>query len=593
MVKLIKNKVLKLLSVIALVACISCNSVSAITPREDFGSPQLRGLYSNPNNIKLEGEVSLNKGNQVISVSLRDSDVKQVLRMFADKAGLNIIFHKSVDGKVTLDLVNTTLNDAFKMIMQMSELAYVINNDTLMVMSKDAAKALSVNKENMSIIPVKYLKASDLATFLNRNIFSGNTPGISPYDVVVTNPTKNELLIFGSDNDYKLAKKIVDKFDVKPQVTTYKVNHTTPKEMADLVCATLFPNVNKTTTSTDSSSAASGGSSSEVSVSSTSTISGGDPTKSIVLGGGIVACRSSNIVMTDGLESLGTSNLSVVYQPSLGTISVYGGSAEQIMMINDFISSNDRKQPQAYIDVSFVELSEDGSKDFQNNWVIRSSDLSGSFSGSGGLSIGPLYYKGSGLPVSTSSISQTMSYLIENKKGKLLANPKVMVTNGKPSSINLAEDYVEKVEGQVLQSASGVSSATQKTYTIGKDMGIKLDMVPFISPDGYVSLNMQPHYATKKSDILDKQYDNALVGTLLNRRDLSLSNIRIKDGETLVIGGLIKEEEQQNVTKIPILGDIPVAGVFFRNTKKTNVKSELVILITPRIIKDTEDVVRL
>ena len=575
MKKLIKNKIFKLFSIIALVTVISGNAVNAIAPRENFGSPQLRGLYASPNNIKLEGEVSLNKGNQIISVSLRDSDVKQVLRMFADKAGLNIIFHKSVEGKITLDLVNTTLNDAFRMIMQMSELSFIINNDTLMVMSKDAAKELGVSKENMSIIPVKYIKASDIATFLNKNIFTGNTPGLSSNEIVVTNPVRNELLIFGSDNDYKLAKKIVDKFDVKPQVTTYKVNHTTPKEMAFLLCQALFPDVKMGDAVAESAA--------------------GDDDKisSITLGGGVVACRSENTSDSNQFKSLGANNLTVVYQPSLGAISLYGGSSEQVMMVNDFIATNDRKQPQAYIDVSFVELSEEGSKNFQNNWVIQSNDLAAGFSGATGLSIGPLYYRGSGAPVNAGSISQTVSYLIESKKGKLLANPKVMVTNGKASSIKLAEDYVEKVEGQVLQSASGVSSATQKTYTIGKDMGIQLDMVPFISPDGYVSLNLKPHYATKKSDIIDKQYNDALVGTLLNRRDLNLSNIRIKDGETLVIGGLIKEEEQQNVTKIPILGDIPVAGVFFRNTKKTNIKSELVILITPRIIKDTEDVVRL
>ena len=65
--------------------------------------------------VKLVGDVNLKKGNQLISVSLRDSDVKQVLRMFADKAGLNIVFHNSVEGTVTLDLVNVTLNNAFKM----------------------------------------------------------------------------------------------------------------------------------------------------------------------------------------------------------------------------------------------------------------------------------------------------------------------------------------------------------------------------------------------------------------------------------------------------------------------------------------------
>jgi type IV pilus assembly protein PilQ len=75
----------------------------------------------------------------------------------------------------------------------------------------------------------------------------------------------------------------------------------------------------------------------------------------------------------------------------------------------------------------------------------------------------------------------------------------------------------------------------------------------------------------------------------LKRRSLDLSNIRIKDGETLVLGGMVQEEEQKIVQKIPFLGDLPVVGGIFKNTNTKNVKSELVIMVTPRIIKDTED----
>ena len=76
--------------------------------------PALRTEYKN--SVPLDGAVELTNGNRKINVSLRESDLKQTLRMIADKAGLNIIFHSSVAGTVTLDLVNVTLNDAFKMI---------------------------------------------------------------------------------------------------------------------------------------------------------------------------------------------------------------------------------------------------------------------------------------------------------------------------------------------------------------------------------------------------------------------------------------------------------------------------------------------
>src|SRR5574344_617858 len=84
--------------------------------------------------LKLEGDILITKSKSKINLSLRDSDVQQVLRMFADKAGLNIVFHNSVKGKVTLDLVNVSLNDAFKLVMQVNNLTYYVDHNTMVVM---------------------------------------------------------------------------------------------------------------------------------------------------------------------------------------------------------------------------------------------------------------------------------------------------------------------------------------------------------------------------------------------------------------------------------------------------------------------------
>ena len=141
--------------------------------------PVLRTDYKSTDMIDLSGDVNLRNGNQTISISLRDSDLKPALRMIADKAGLNIIFHSSVEGQVTLDLVNVTLNDAFKMIMQACDLSYVIQDGTLIVLSKDASLESDISKQNMMTIPVKYADATKVADFLNSNVFSTNRPGLS------------------------------------------------------------------------------------------------------------------------------------------------------------------------------------------------------------------------------------------------------------------------------------------------------------------------------------------------------------------------------------------------------------------------------
>ena len=122
---------------------------------------------------------------------------------------------------------------------------------------------------------------------------------------------------------------------------------------------------------------------------------------------------------------------------------------------------------------------------------------------------------------------------------------------------------------------------------------MQFELVPFISPEGYISLNFNADYSTMKEQInaaLTGSGDKELVATLLNERKVELKNIRIKDNETLLIGGLVQENDVKSTVKVPLLGDIPLVGVLFRSTSTTKEKSELVILLTPRIIKDTEDI---
>ena len=198
---------------------------------------------------------------------------------------------------------------------------------------------------------------------------------------------------------------------------------------------------------------------------------------------------------------------------------------------------------------------------------------------------------------STTYISWTMNYLIENRKARVLANPKIIITNGQESVIDLTQDYVEKVTSEYLTSSMagvGTTGTVQKSYTIGEDLGVKVTLVPFISPEGYVTLNVKPEYSTVAGEVralgaVSNQTD--LVATLLSRRDLDLKNVRIKDGETLVIGGMIQEQEQKTVHKIPFLGDLPFVGAIFRSTSAVKAKSELVIMITPKILNDGEGVV--
>lgn len=552
--------------------------------------------------MRLDSTTPITKSKAVINLSLRDSDIRQVLRMLADKAGLNIIFDESVKGKLTMDLNNININDAFLAIFKSSQLTYNLEGNTLTVVTLEGAKNLGYNRKNMTVLPIRYVNANSVADFLNENLFKSNIFGLSHRPIVTSNPSTNQIVVFGSNEDITAIKRVLPVLDVKPQMTSFTVNHTTPKEMAQLICDTFF------------------------SLKSTSEEVQDDDSSSeddkITLGGGKLACRDNygeegkSSASSDGtgsvtatspgessLKAFSVAPLTVTYFTSLGKISVYGGSVEQVEAIREFIKQNDKKQLMAYIELSVIELNEAGSKEFNNAWNLWTPFISLGFNAAGfnigssenpfflwgkrytteqriGTSDGtvmndPTYYiKGS----SSHALLYTLNYIIENSNGRTLTNPKIMVTNGQKSTIDMTSDYVKSVTSQVLETSNGITSGTQKTYNIGDDEGLLIEVLPFISPDGYVSLNITPEFSTIKTQ--------APEYTLLQRRDLELKNIRIKDGETLVLAGLIKEGESQKASKMPFLSDLPFIGAFFRQSSNTKTREELVIVVTPHIIKD-------
>ena len=622
----------------ALLTAFMAPSVLAVTENEILGAPIASPTVASMN---LSGFVNLIESNEKITLSLRDSDVKQVLRMFADKAGMNIIFHDSVSGKVTLDLVDTSLNEAFGLVLQIAGLNYYKQANAMVIMSNSSPANAVYSKQEMLIFPIKYVSAQKIADFLNKNVFGMKKVGISSVEAATVNSATNELIVFGMQSDVPIIQKVVEQFDKEPFTKTFAVNHTTPAEMANMICNLLLPSrgISSGGGSTAGVSTPGGSATGFAADMGSGGASGGGSSSTLKLGEGVVACSISTSANSTVVAPFDVQNLSVAYFPQRGTITLMGGSEAQAQMIESFIKANDIKQPQALLELSIIELNEEGSKEFHNNWQVATRSVSFGFDGSSTRISRPSgsnpmvqrteyvwdndndvpwkpYWKreeGSDpIFVIPQQITQTfmdhlgtnthiswdMNYIIENRKGRVLANPKILITNGQESVIDLTQDYVEKVTSEYLTSTTaGVGVATgaaQKNYTIGSDLGIKVTLTPFISPEGYVTMNITPEYSTIASEVRTQSEvtgQTDLAATLLSRRDLDLKNVRIKDGETLVIGGLIQENDVKTVSKVPFLGDLPLIGSLFRSSSSTKTKSELVIMITPKIINDGEGAV--
>lgn len=556
----------------------------------DANSPE---AVSVPTTTRLTGNIQLVGSNNKVTISLRDADIKQVLRMFADKAKMNIIFHESVSGNVTLDLKDVSINEALEFVLDSSNMTYIKQDNNLIVASKEAAKTLSYSRQNFTTIPVKYASAQSIANFLNKSMFTGKYQGVSSVPVVTVNAAKNELMVFGTKEDEKLIYKLLDRLDTKPMMNVFPVNHISPSEMAATICDTLLSDKSE------------GGANSGVNVSQASRSNGG--ADEVQLGGGYTVCvvGENNGTIDRGdtsgdLVPYSSNPMIVAYFPTMGTVALYGGSREQVKMIESFIKLHDKKAPMAYIELSIIELSETGAKEFETTWRAWTPfgvfQFDGEKIGSDSWVNSETYLKGSkwyelddqGEIVKVHSrhkgwgpLVMTLNYLLQNGKARTLASPKVMVTNGKKTTIDLTSDYLQSVSEQVQDIGVGTRA---RTYNIGSDQGIKIDITPFISPDGYVVMNLNPSY------VVQKEHDPSANYTLNARRNLQLENVRVKDGETLVLGGMIQELETSSVNKIPLLGDLPVVGSFFRKTNSTKSKEEMVIMITPHIVYSEDQI---
>jgi type II secretory pathway component GspD/PulD (secretin) len=172
----------------------------------------------------------------------------------------------------------------------------------------------------------------------------------------------------------------------------------------------------------------------------------------------------------------------------------------------------------------------------------------------------------------------SLNLVLQTNKSKLLANPSVLVNDNTESLITLANEVVHKVTTTV---SLGVVSTNVELV----QAGIFLNVLPKISDDGFVTMRIRPQVSSPLG--APEEFANgSVVVTLLDIRQVMAEEVRVKDGQTLVIGGLFTEQEAASMSKVPYLAEAPILGALFRNTIKGRNRSELMLLITPKIVED-------
>lgn len=171
-------------------------------------------------------------------------------------------------------------------------------------------------------------------------------------------------------------------------------------------------------------------------------------------------------------------------------------------------------------------------------------------------------------------LNATITAAASEGKAKILSEPKIATLNNQAANIN--------VTTQIPYVTSNVASTGVQTQTVSYvTTGIQLTVTPSINADGRITLQVNPNISQPSATAAASSTGAPAVDS----RN-AMTTVLVRDGETIVIGGLITDNLQDTVSKIPLLGDIPVLGWLFKKKTKTRVRAELLIFVTTRILPD-------
>jgi len=174
----------------------------------------------------------------------------------------------------------------------------------------------------------------------------------------------------------------------------------------------------------------------------------------------------------------------------------------------------------------------------------------------------------------------TLRALQETGKLNVLSRPYILTRNNQAAIITVGEE-VPIPSGQDITDGG----TTQTTVTYRDDIGIVLEVTPSINREGLVNMTVSPKITTRTADKV--QISDALFAETFATRSAN-TRVAVRNGQTIVIGGLIEDQLKDTVKKVPLLGDIPIAGHLFKRTVKEKSKTELLIFLTPVVAPDAE-----
>lgn len=367
----------------------------------------------------------------------------------------------------------------------------------------------------------------------------------------------------------------------EPQIFIYPIQNSSAQQLAKLISG-LFSGESSVSSGTTGSSVAPGLSqsrlSSSIGSSSTSKISGSSSSMGSMdldsgsSQGGTRSTGSTQLELGDQVRVVadGESNTLIIYAPR-----------REYVKIEKALRQLDKAPNQVLIEVSILEVTLNDDLQYGLNWMFENAGI-GNKSGIASLNLnssGPIAPAQPGFSYTISSAGQiraVLNALASKSLVKVLSSPSVLVLDNQTAAIHVG-DQQPILAGETITSGGNISSNIQF-----KDTGVMLSVTPSINTGGMVTMNIQQTVT-----------DVGSVDTATRQRSFMQRNITtrvaVRSGDSITLGGLIKENESKGKQGIPVLHTIPVIGNLFGSTANSTVRTELLVMITPRVLENDDD----
>ena len=548
-----------------------------------------------------------------ISLNFDDADVYSVIQtVFGEILKVNYLVDQRVKGRVTFRSVAPVAMDRVLPVMEailrvtgvgiveesglyrLVPIGDVAKEPAEVVFGRDGEMTVQ-GKSIIQIIPVSYINSSEMIKVV--------IPFLTASAIAIDIPTTNHIILVDTDANIRRILNVINFFDSeqtkkkKPQVFVYHLQNNKARDVATILQQVF---------STPAIGTASSPSTTTVTT-STSTTPGS--TTQAATGASQQPPRPAT-PLTPGLTSLSPaagggssliSNITKIIPDENLNLLIILALPEDYELIKSAIEKVDIIPRQVVLEGVIAQITLKDDLSLGVSWALQFK--SGTFfnrSGAGGF----LGFDAPGADIvttttTTSSTTTTatgagqftfagtlgsdakaiINMLATDSRVKLLAVPHIIVSDNKEARIQVG-DQVPIVTSETFGSTT---VAPQRTIQY-KDIGIILKVKPRINEGGLVSLDI----AQEVSSYSIKKITGTDEGIILSKTEAT-TNLVVQSGQTIIIGGLIREDVTKTRVGIPILSKIPLLGYFFGNTTDNNDRTELIILLTPRVIKNQED----